>query len=482
MPVTRLSDEVRIAVGNLTDFAGDMVTPTVRLGVTGLARAGKTVFITALVHALLKGGRFPLFEALDSGRIARAALAHQPDDTVPRFAYEDHINALTVDRIWPESTRRISELRVIIEYESQSFLARTLGSGRLVLDIVDYPGEWLLDLTLLGKDYRTWCREATQRLGEPARRKLGAQWAAAAEKVDPCGPEDEIAAKDLAEAYRAYLKACAAEGHALSMLPPGRFLMPGDLEGSPALTFSPLYLPETGPAPKDSLWAMMARRYDSYRDRVVRPFFRDHFARLDRQIVLVDALQAANAGPAALADLESAMAEILAAFRPGRASWLFSILAKRIDRILFAATKADHVNQKGHDRLEALLGHLVDGALRRAEFAGAEVDVKAIAAIRATREADIRRNGDRLPAIAGTPLPGETVDGNTYDGKTEIAVFPGDLPKDPKQLFEVSAAGDLIRFVRFRPPASPSKDGVRVGLPHIRLDRALQFLLGDKLT
>jgi predicted YcjX-like family ATPase len=41
---------------------------------------------------------------------------------------------------------------------------------------------------------------------------------------------------------------------------------------------------------------MMERRYDAYRQIVVQPFFRDHFARLDRQIVLADALAAFNAG------------------------------------------------------------------------------------------------------------------------------------------------------------------------------------------
>ena len=49
---------------------------------------------------------------------------------------------------------------------------------------------------------------------------------------------------------------------------------------------------------------MMERRYEAYKDVVVRPFFRDHFARLDRQIVLVDALAAFNAGPDAVRDLE----------------------------------------------------------------------------------------------------------------------------------------------------------------------------------
>ena len=38
------------------------------------------------------------------------------------------------------------------------------------------------------------------------------------------------------------------------------------------------------------------------------------------------------------------------------------------------------------------------------------------------------------------------------------------------------------RFVRFRPPRlERSADGVTLSLPHIRLDRALQFLIGDRL-
>ena len=42
----------------------------------------------------------------------------------------------------------------------------------------------------------------------------------------------------------------------------------------------------------------MERRFEAYKSAVVRPFFRTHFARLDRQIVLVDTLAALDAGPA----------------------------------------------------------------------------------------------------------------------------------------------------------------------------------------
>ncbi|MFD1982614.1 YcjX family protein [Mesorhizobium newzealandense] len=39
-----------------------------------------------------------------------------------------------------------------------------------------------------------------------------------------------------------------------------------------------------------------------------------------------------------------------------------------------------------------------------------------------------------------------------------------------------------IRFVRFRPPSSTHGRGSRCRCRHIRLDRALQFLIGDHLA
>src|SRR5215472_14349945 len=144
--LSTIVEEARLAAQALVEYAGGFAHPTVRLGVTGLTRAGKTVFMTALVHNLLHGGRLPVFEALNSGRIARAGLKPQPDDAVPRFDYEGNLRALVDERRWPESTRHLSELRLVIDYQSESARRRTL-----TLDIIDYPGEWLLDLPLLTK-------------------------------------------------------------------------------------------------------------------------------------------------------------------------------------------------------------------------------------------------------------------------------------------------------------------------------------------
>jgi predicted YcjX-like family ATPase len=486
LSLTDIVEEARLSARALLDYGEHLFNPTVRLGVTGLSRAGKTVFITALIHGLTRGGRFPVFEAYASGRIARAELAPQPDDAVPRFDYEGHLHTLIATRSWPNSTVDISELRLVIDYQRQSSADRTL-----TLDIVDYPGEWLLDLPLLNKSYEQWSQESLALSRETPRAPLAAQWHAHLATLDAKARQDEQATLAAAKLFTDYLRACRDERFAMSLLPPGRFLMPGNLKGSPALTFAPLDVPVGGTAPEGSLWAMMVRRYEAYKDVVVRPFFRDHFARLDRQIVLVDALTAFNSGPEALHDLEAALAGILDCFRVGRSTLFSALFRPRIDRILFAATKADHLHHANHDRLEAILRRAVSGAVAKAEGTGTTIDVAALAAVRATREAMVARGRDKLPSILGTPLPGETDGGETFDGNTEVATFPGDLPEDPEALFNgegcfrglssTAAEQSDFRFLRFRPPALECNSEGAPALPHIRLDRALQFLIGDKL-
>jgi predicted YcjX-like family ATPase len=477
---TTLVDELGIALANLADSATGAFTPTLRLGVTGLSRAGKTIFITALVHNLLTGGRLPGFAVMAEGRFIGARLAEYPEATIPRFAYEQHLESLTSrEPFWPEGTRRISQLRLVLKYQSAGWLSGMRGARTLNLDIVDYPGEWLLDLPLLALSFEDWSREALERAQRPVSLRQAGPFLELLATTDPMSAANDLEAERLAAAFTEYLRR-SREDDALSTLPPGRFLLPGDLEGSPALTFAPL--PLTARARGSSLYAMLAGRYEAYKDQVVRPFFREHFARLDRQIVLVDTLRALNAGPAAVADLETALTAVLSCFRQGETNPLLRPFTRKIDRILFAATKADHVHHTSHDRLEAILNRLVADASKRARFAGAQSRSIALAAIRATREGTITEGGETLPTIIGTPMAGEELDGTRYDGKTEIALFPGDLPARPDSLFADGVPVSL-NFLRFTPPRNLEHNSSGdVVLPHIRFDRALDFLLGDRLA
>jgi predicted YcjX-like family ATPase len=235
---------------------------------------------------------------------------------------------------------------------------------------------------------------------------------------------------------------------------------------------------------------MLARRFESYKTHVVQPFFRDHFARLDRQIVLIDALSAVNAGAGALADLQRSMEAILRCFRPGANTWLSSVLPRRIDRLLFAATKADHLHHTSHDRLEAILRLVADKAIARASFAGAEVKVMALAALRSTREAEAKSGRQRLPCIIVVVRCPASARGRLFDAPHGGRGVPGDLPEDPASLTTQSAtlAGGVdasIHFLRFRPPRITLETplGRGAGLPrHPPRPGTSRFLLGDRLA
>src|ERR1700757_3375468 len=197
---SEIIEEARLSARALIDYGESFFNPTIRLRVTGLSRAGKTVFITALIHGLTRGGRFPVFEALTSGRIARAQLAPQPDDAVPRFNYEDHLRTLIEERRWPNSPVAISDLPLVIDYQRHNGADR-----QLTLDIVDYPGEWLLDLPLLNKSYEQWSAESLALSREAPRAHLAAAWHTLLASLDAITKEDEQATLASAKLFTQYL-------------------------------------------------------------------------------------------------------------------------------------------------------------------------------------------------------------------------------------------------------------------------------------
>lgn len=484
MRLSDITDQTADAVRQVGAYLDDLTTPTLRIGVTGLARAGKTVFITALVEALVGARAKPALGALKLPGF-RAFLEPQPDDDVPRFAIETHLATINADPpAWPESTRHISQLRLTLEWEASDWARRSAGiRRRLHLDIVDYPGEWLADIGLFAFSFDDWCDHV---LGLARQAPVAAsrdELLAFADKASLDIRDPEQVALEGAGLYKTYLAALKDAGRLAPSAGPGRFLMPGDFDGSPLLTFFPL---GANGAEDGSLRQLLTRRFESYKGRVVRPFFERHFSRIDRQIVLVDVLSALNHGPSAMLEMENALERALRAFRPGRGSWLWGLLGHRIDRILFAATKADHVNRVNHARLAAITRKLIDRAARRAESAGAIIESGVIAALRATEDVErIASSGEPLPCIRGFPLGKETLDGRRIDPEKAITLFPGDLPADPLDAFDpdVMRPGSLS-FIRFRPPLAtgePAPSGSS-DWPHIGLGGTVRFLIGDRLA
>lgn len=445
-----------------------------RLAVTGLSRSGKTAFLTSLVHQLRHAGleaRLDLFPAAREGRLLGAQRVAQQDLGVPRFPYDQAMAALddTPPR-WPEPTRGISELRLSIRYRPAGRSLFRPVTATLTLDLFDYPGEWLLDLPLLGQDYLSWSLAqplATGTANHSERRRLFSEWLEAVATLDPAAEADEARLAEIAEHYAHGLRNAREAGFA--NLQPGRFLLPGDLAGAPVLQFFPLPgLVERDRAslaalPETSIYQTLLRRFAHYQQYVVKPFYREHFRRFDRQIVLVDVLGALNAGPERFEDLSRALATLMKSFDYGKRSLLSRLFAPRIDRLAIAATKADHVTPEQHGNMVALLEALLAEPLQDLRFADVPVRAMSLASIRATQAREVEHNGKRTPALRGTTLAGE-----------KVLVFPGEVPaRLPDAAFWYRQGFD---FRAFRP--APVENG---RLSHIRLDAALDWLLGDKL-
>jgi predicted YcjX-like family ATPase len=258
--------------------------------------------------------------------------------------------------------------------------------------------------------------------------------------------------------YTDYLRACRQEG--LSLVQPGRFLMPGDPSPDPGLLrFSPL----SGGGP---LATEMARRYDLYLRRLVEPFFRDHFRHFDRQIVLIDVLSVLNRGYDAFIDAERALAEVLRCFRYGSSGFLSGLFGARIGKILFAATKADHITVNQYHNLRLLVEAMATIQGRTDGLTQSDTGFGLVAALKSTEGALLRFQGRAVEALRGIPLGQDR----------EQVLYPGEIPAHHPT--PADWAEDRFRFVDFAPRRSG--DPRREGLRSIHLDKALEFLIGDR--
>ncbi|MDW9423854.1 YcjX family protein, partial [Yersinia enterocolitica] len=218
-------------------------------------------------------------------------------------------------------------------------------------------------------------------------------------------------------------------------------------------------------ADKHSNLGMLRTRFNYYCNSVVKGFYKEHFVRFDRQIVLVDCLQPLNSGPQAFNDMRLALTQLMQSFHYGKRTLFRRLFSPCIDKLMFAATKADHVTADQHANLVSLLQQLVQEAWQNAAFEGISMDCVGLASVQATQSGIVEHQGQKIPALRGNRLT---------DG-APLTVFPGDVPaRLPGPAFWQQQG---FHFDEFRPQAVH----VDSPLPHIRLDAVMEFLLGDKL-
>jgi predicted YcjX-like family ATPase len=235
------------------------------------------------------------------------------------------------------------------------------------------------------------------------------------------------------------------------------------------MCFAPLDFPDGLQSPTEgSLGALMERRFEAYKSEVVTPFYERHFRNFSRQVVLVDVLGALLAGREAFEDTRRALDAILESFRYGQSGILMRLLrSARIEKVLFAATKADHVPDVQRDHLAALLRNMVALPAIEVSSSNAAIDVAALASVISTDEDTQEIEGHRVQVVVGKPVGSET----------RAKFFVGNVPARAPR---AEAWGKpFLNIPVFEPPAI---DVLPVeGIPHINLDLALDYLIGDRL-
>ncbi|MCK8136468.1 YcjX family protein [Pseudoalteromonas sp. 2CM28B] len=445
----------------------------VKLAVTGLSGSGKTAFITALVKHLTTQSddkNLPFFDVMREHRHIATKVVPQEALKVPTFDYPRALNALLPsdgEPTWPASTERINTLRLAIKYQSASGLRGHFSpQSTLYLDIIDYPGEWLLDLPMLEQSYSLWCEQQYPLLLQHPRVNTSTEFLNALEQLDLNAPVDEALLAHIAALYQSMLVGLKKDTK-LAMLQPGRMLMPGDLQGAPLLLFFPVnaqHIKSDEVVPGSNL-AHLIKRFNAYVKEVVKPFYNEHFKHFDRQIVLVDVLSALNEGHETLHEQSSVINQLLAHFNYGESGFFKRLFKPNIDKILFAANKSDHISAKHHKDLALLLDSLVHEQSNHLKFDGVQIETMAMSSIAATQPRQVADKGQTLDCIYGKPL-------NEQDWLTYLP------PQPPKRMLnknEWPAQG--FEFLSFAPMPNPDKQ-----LKHIRLDHVMQYLLGDKLS
>jgi predicted YcjX-like family ATPase len=447
---------------------------TLRIGVTGLSRAGKTIFLTSLIHNLLEGGADSLPELKECGLIFYGKPL-PPANGVKLFPYKEHINSLRAPQpTWPRPTLEPSAYRILVD-------AGHTGSKRttFVLELFDYPGEMLLDVPLHMKQWIDWSDYVLGRWADRCTddnlRSLDKTWQDtvrfALTTTESLGATDRV--EMIGRAWQHLCQGAQACGVLLSPVFP--LLMPRPSSDDRHGLFGPLTREAADQHP--DIVRLMSNHYDDYVKSIVDPFVRQ-LSQCSQQIVLVDVLailendrksKKRNEVREELRDViecmnyvdhhslvDNAIDKTLALFNR---SW-------RIRRVIFCATKADQVRKDCHRRLAALLEQLVERSAKYLELRGHCPRYGYCAAVKATVEIGLRHNdGTVESALKGVCLNVS----ESQEKKYRAQDIPETWPSQDRDWPD-------FRFVKFAPPRIPDGDGL---LPSLGLDSIIRQFLED---
>jgi predicted YcjX-like family ATPase len=435
---------------------------TIRVAVTGLSRSGKTVFLTSLINQLLANDKLKYFNE-KSGRMFVARLL-PPDSNYQRFDYYAKLKAFQqANPTWPKPTKQVTKTTLQLEFKSEYKLFE---NEIINLELIDYPGEWLLDLSMLDQSFEKWSSQTLLLAKDSKREEYSHDYFRILEESDLYGESDGSRDFEIHDAYCEYLK--TLHYNHFSFTQPGRFLEPGDMAGDPLLHFAPLPTPKGDQTvDKNSIYSRYKKRYELYLKEVVSKLYLEHFKYFDTQIILVDLIKTLEYGEDSYNDMNLAFKHILKSFTYGSNNFLTRLFGLKIDHAIFAATKADHIPPPQYDAYRDLLYNLIVDLKRELDILDTRTDVTIFSAVKSTEFVEAEVEGEVVECVRGV-VEGEDKPSTHYPGVIPDDIKGRDFWKEHR-----------FSFADFKPKRFPSNSNEAVD--HIRMDRIIYSILRKHL-
>lgn len=443
----------------------------ISIGVTGFARSGKTVFICAFIQALLtaeawslRRGQGPLarFAPFERGQLKSVKIKTSQRTDLPQFPFKKVRESLTGSASsWPLPTEGVSRIYVEVKY---SPLRRFMNRDKtLMIELVDFPGEWLIDLPMLEMTYEQWSEAMLEKAGSGRRNAWSEVYRSRIERLDSSEYFDEDLIEELSDDWLAYMADSIKNGYTLNQ--PGRLLRPDSMRHSPVLRLCPLPARLVG----SELWSGMEKRYKDYQKQVIKPFYKKHLSKIDRQIVLVDILKSMRLGEEVFTEMTTSLSETLKSFNYGNGGPLSFLLGGSTTHLLFAATKCDHVVRGDRANIEETLKRMIahvddENQIRASSF---KFGSMALSSIKVTEDRKTMKSPVR--EILYGLSSGES-EPKQYD--------PGGVPLDFPPTWDEM---DFV-FYDFQPMNGVMTDAMYEGFPAYNLGKAIDFLIGDDFS
>ena len=338
----------------------------VHLGVTGLRRTGKTVFLTALLYQLKELGSkgLPAFSLGKSNSetkpidLISGELSHS--GPLQEFPFRSNYASLQQDpAVWPDRTEGESSATVTfhvrnhnrgyLDYWVTGWAGYPIHDHKITLHIHDYPGEFLLDVPMLKQTFEQWSNSTLHRMAGQCPHEADEY-----NKVAQLAITDDLneQLRLLRQAYAKYVIAARDDG--LEMIQPAMSLLQSGhdkthIADESSLPFVPI---PVGISQETKLHDLLSPVYASYCRERVEPFH-NRLKNCQVQVVLVDVLRILRNGYRCYNDSKLSLEAVLQAYH--HSAWFWG----GAGRVVFAATKADHAIKPVRTNLQKLLAELV---------------------------------------------------------------------------------------------------------------------------